>query len=149
MKRTEFRDIVLKKLEENHEALFQEIHEIAGTKSGDIAPEQQMELHGLTNKLVNLMVEQVMQNSPANVSYPVVLEKYKIAVRIDKGVLYSTPLYYFGNIEYSEKDDDWSSVHPKDIDISFIDHVYYSTGWIYLKDYALDKSTYKIRFDEK
>lgn len=48
----------------NHylDLLFNEVHNDFCTKSGDISPDQQVELDSLTEKMINLITEQVFQN---------------------------------------------------------------------------------------
>lgn len=47
------------------DAMFYAIHQIAKTKSGDIAPEQQFKLDEIKDQLIELMTEQVWQNLPS------------------------------------------------------------------------------------
>lgn len=54
--------IVRHRLESKINSVFISAHEFAGTKSGDISPEQQLELDKLTEQLKELIVKQTLQN---------------------------------------------------------------------------------------
>lgn len=57
-----FKDAIGAELESKINDAFNFSHELAGTKSGDISPDQQLELDDLTEKLKNLIIRQTAQN---------------------------------------------------------------------------------------
>ncbi len=57
-----FKDLIGSVLESKIDDVFVFSHQLVGTKSGDISPDQQNELDFLTKKLKNLIIEQVRQN---------------------------------------------------------------------------------------
>ena len=56
------RDFVKSILDKKINEVFIETHWFASTSSGDISPDQQLELDRLTKKLEDLIVIQTMQN---------------------------------------------------------------------------------------
>ncbi|MCT1526080.1 hypothetical protein ACS126_03540 [Sphingobacterium lactis] len=60
--RKQLTDITTKKVETTIDKLFVKLHRKARTKSGDITPEQQAKLEDIQYRLIELIVEQIMQN---------------------------------------------------------------------------------------
>jgi hypothetical protein len=60
------RQSVSSKVDDGIDQIFATIHKAAMTGSGDITPEQTVDLDQIKKQLVNLITDQVAQNDPKN-----------------------------------------------------------------------------------
>jgi len=65
----ELRIITRDKVDEMLTTLFNELHVYASTEHGDITPEQLIQLDEIQKELVNIVTEQIWQNTPSNPNY--------------------------------------------------------------------------------